>query len=215
MCPPESLSERYLAQFEWVRSYVMRDGHLFLATMADGAIIEFEPLPPVVARVLGEEIRANDASGLQQQLLPPMFDRYAREKGIEATEDEIRAFVENLQRGMAARGLTAESELTPEEAEEIKTMRHDLGQSIIRQWKLNKSLYSTYGGRLIYQQFGPEPLDAYRTYLEERQSAGDFTISDPAMAEAFWDYFTDEQRHDFMDPGSDDEAKAFSTPPWE
>jgi len=45
LCPPESLSERYLAQFEWVRSYVLRDGHLFLATMADGAIIEFLPLP--------------------------------------------------------------------------------------------------------------------------------------------------------------------------
>jgi len=42
-CPPPSLSERYLAQFEWVRSYVMKDGHLYLATMADGAIIEFEP----------------------------------------------------------------------------------------------------------------------------------------------------------------------------
>lgn len=44
MCPPDSLSARYLAQFEWVRSYVTRDGHLFLATMADGAIIEFEPV---------------------------------------------------------------------------------------------------------------------------------------------------------------------------
>jgi para-nitrobenzyl esterase len=45
MCPPESISDRYLAQFEWVRSYVMRDGHLFLATMADGSIIEFSPAP--------------------------------------------------------------------------------------------------------------------------------------------------------------------------
>lgn len=43
MCPPESLHDRYLAQFEWVRSYVIRDGHLFLATLADGSIIEFEP----------------------------------------------------------------------------------------------------------------------------------------------------------------------------
>lgn len=43
-CPPGSLHDRYLAQFQWVRSYVLRDGHLFLATMADGSIIEFEPL---------------------------------------------------------------------------------------------------------------------------------------------------------------------------
>jgi len=45
MCPPGSLADRYLQQFEWIRSYVLKDGHLFLATMADGAIIEFEPLP--------------------------------------------------------------------------------------------------------------------------------------------------------------------------
>jgi para-nitrobenzyl esterase len=44
LCPPDSLHDRYLAQFEWVRSYVMKGGHLFLATMADGSIIEFEPV---------------------------------------------------------------------------------------------------------------------------------------------------------------------------
>lgn len=44
-CPPGSLHDTYLAQFEWVRSYVLENGHLFIATMADGAIIEFEPMP--------------------------------------------------------------------------------------------------------------------------------------------------------------------------
>lgn len=43
MCPPDSLHDNFLAQFEWVRSYIIEDGHLYLATMADGAIIEFEP----------------------------------------------------------------------------------------------------------------------------------------------------------------------------
>jgi len=43
-CPPGSLDDRYLGQFQWVRSYVMEDGRLFLATMADGSIIEFEPV---------------------------------------------------------------------------------------------------------------------------------------------------------------------------
>lgn len=43
MCPPDSLFDKYVAQFEYVRSYVLADGHLFLATMADGSIIEFEP----------------------------------------------------------------------------------------------------------------------------------------------------------------------------
>jgi hypothetical protein len=29
----------------YLRSYVMKDGHLFLALMADGGIYEFEPRP--------------------------------------------------------------------------------------------------------------------------------------------------------------------------
>jgi len=45
LCPPGSLHDRYMAQFPWVRSYVTKDGGLFLATMADGSIIEFEPMP--------------------------------------------------------------------------------------------------------------------------------------------------------------------------
>jgi len=44
-CAPDSLHDRYMAQFEWVRSYLIENGHLFLATMADGSIIEFEPAP--------------------------------------------------------------------------------------------------------------------------------------------------------------------------
>ena len=42
---PGSLHDRYMAQFPWVRSYVFKDGRLFLATMADGSIIEFEKVP--------------------------------------------------------------------------------------------------------------------------------------------------------------------------
>jgi heat shock protein HslJ len=44
LCPPGSLHDRYMAQFPWVRSYVIKEGRLFLATMADGSIIEFEPM---------------------------------------------------------------------------------------------------------------------------------------------------------------------------
>jgi len=45
LCPPGSLSDRYLAQFGQVSSWVERDGKLHLATRADGAILEFQPAP--------------------------------------------------------------------------------------------------------------------------------------------------------------------------
>jgi heat shock protein HslJ len=44
MCPPGSLHDRIVRDWEFVRSYTIKDAHLFLALMADGGIYEFEPL---------------------------------------------------------------------------------------------------------------------------------------------------------------------------
>jgi para-nitrobenzyl esterase len=43
MCGPESLHDHFVKQWPHVRSYVVRDGRLHLALMADGGIFEFEP----------------------------------------------------------------------------------------------------------------------------------------------------------------------------
>ena len=44
-CAPGSLHDQIVKQVGNIRSYVIRDGHLFLALMADGGIYEFEPVP--------------------------------------------------------------------------------------------------------------------------------------------------------------------------
>jgi putative lipoprotein len=44
-CPPGSLHDHIVKQWPYVRSFVLKDGHLFLSLMADGGIYEFEPLP--------------------------------------------------------------------------------------------------------------------------------------------------------------------------
>jgi para-nitrobenzyl esterase len=43
-CPPGSLHDRIVKDWEYVRSYVMKDKHLFLSLMADGGIYEFAPI---------------------------------------------------------------------------------------------------------------------------------------------------------------------------
>ena len=44
MCPPGSLHDQLVKQWPYVRSYVIRDGHLFLSLMADAGIYELEPM---------------------------------------------------------------------------------------------------------------------------------------------------------------------------
>ena len=43
MCPPGSLHDQIVKQLQYVRSYVLQDGRLFLSLMADGGTYEFEP----------------------------------------------------------------------------------------------------------------------------------------------------------------------------
>ena len=42
--PANPLTDRWTKDFMSVRSYVMKDGRLFLSLMADGGIYEFEPM---------------------------------------------------------------------------------------------------------------------------------------------------------------------------
>jgi putative lipoprotein len=65
MCPPEPLNDRLPKDWEQVRSYVLRDGHLFLSLLADGGIYEFEP----VSAAEGSQIKGT-ASYRERMALP-------------------------------------------------------------------------------------------------------------------------------------------------
>ena len=45
-CPEGSLHDQLVKQWGFIRSFLIKDRHLFLALMADGGIYEFEPLAP-------------------------------------------------------------------------------------------------------------------------------------------------------------------------
>jgi copper homeostasis protein (lipoprotein) len=43
MCPPVPLNDRLVKDWQYVRSYLLKDNHLFLSLMADGGTYEYEP----------------------------------------------------------------------------------------------------------------------------------------------------------------------------
>ena len=45
LCPTGSLHDELVRQWPHVRSYLIKDGRLYLSLMADGGTIEFEPAP--------------------------------------------------------------------------------------------------------------------------------------------------------------------------
>lgn len=86
--------------------------------------------------------------------------------------------------------------MTPEQRRVFEASRpvheREVARTIIRAWKFNKALYQEYGGRVIFQQAGMEPLDAYRAWLKKHEDDGDFAIHDAALREQFWSYFLSE-----------------------
>lgn len=81
----------------------------------------------------------------------------------------------------------------------------------VRAWKLNQTLYREFGGRIIFQQAGWEPIDAYRKLLDQYAAKQAFVVHDPALRAAVYSYF----EHKFVYA---DEAKArfyFEKPYWE
>lgn len=81
----------------------------------------------------------------------------------------------------------------------------------VRAWKLNQALYREFGGRIIFQQAGWEPIDAYRKLLDRYAANKAFVVHDPALRAAVYNYF----EHKFVYA---DETKArfyFEKPYWE
>ena len=109
---------------------------------------------PIVARVLGEEIQRTpgmDGRQLMGEVLGALLDNYAVEHDLEPTEDEIDGFIQTL----------------PSWAKEGGSDGRAVARQFIQAFKVNQSLYAEYGGRVLFQQAGPEPIDAYRDFLRD------------------------------------------------
>ena len=98
--------------------------------------------------------------------------------------------------------------------DEVRQAREQVAAAFIRQWKINRSLYKQYGGRIIFQQGGPEPLDAYRMFLQEQKKKGAFKIIDKAFEEIFWEYYLTDAKHSFDPKGCSEEKQVFEIPWW-
>lgn len=95
--------------------------------------------------------------------------------------------------------------------EESRKSEEEIAGTFVRAWKINRALHQKYGGRVIFQQAGPEPLDAYRLFLQEQEKSGRFEIVDKSFESGFWNYFTNDAMHTFYPK---EEAEQSMEVPW-
>ncbi|MBM4103696.1 MAG: hypothetical protein FJ263_06525 [Planctomycetes bacterium] len=244
-----------------------------------GATQPFENLPQdtVLAEVLGQKVclkdiepgsevkeKHQDAAGgfslwLKQtrasnlgRYFRPLWDDYAKEKGLEVTDREVNEYKErmihfmtdqkekwnrkkddlakeliaenlkddkkaqleksfNLYKGLIERTPDTESIYHSADSNTAKLI-DDSTKSFILDWKIRKELYKQYKGRVIFQQAGPEPLDAFRLFFEEQQRKSKFKFFNKDAEDLFWDYYKS-QNHTFCKDLNEAE-RLMSTPWW-
>ena len=86
--------------------------------------------------------------------------------------------------------------------------------AFVEQWKVNQSLFRKYGGRVIYQQSGAEPLDAYHDFFRAAQKSGEFRIINKEFEPALWSYYTTDSIHTFIPESGNEKEQAINTPWW-
>jgi hypothetical protein len=198
----------------------------------------------------GQWLKQTRASGLGRYFRP-LWNDYAKEKGLKATDQEVNEYKERMIRFMTdqkkkwnrkkddlAKELIAENlkddkktqleksfnvykgfiERTPDtesiyHSADSNTAKliDDSTKSFILDWKIKKELYKQYKGRVIFQQAGPEPLDAFRLFFEEQQSKGKFKFYNKDAEDLFWDYYRNVKHTFCKDPN---EAEQLMNTPW-
>lgn len=126
----------------------------------------------------------------------------------EAEREKINSELKTVEKLLESRE-KMEQYIKKDEAKSREAERN-VAKQVILSWKINKSLYDRYGGRVIFQQAGPEPVDAYRDFLKKYEKKGSFQIMDETLKDQFWDYFVSD-KHTFYPT---EEGTKFMNTPW-
>jgi hypothetical protein len=82
------------------------------------------------------------------------------------------------------------NELQSEERRtKVKEINRKADEDWIKRWKFNKALYEQYKGRVIFQQAGLEPIDAFRMFLKEREEKKLFQIFDSDLQKPIQQFY--------------------------
>ena len=71
---------------------------------------------------------------------------------------------------------------------EPRDMPEEVARALIVTWKTERELHRVYGGRVIFQQAGPEALDARRRLFEQAEKEGDIEFADAGVRHLFYYY---------------------------
>jgi hypothetical protein len=163
-----------------------------LGLWAVGVLAQGEPVLTVLeksyaAAELGLQPNATECREVEpliKGVIGPLFADYCRTAGISVSADELKDY---CRRQLPDEGLFTETWAAwAPNGVQWKARQEASAQMMV--WKLQKSLFAKYGGRVIRSDWtSPQAFDAMFAYVAEREKAGDFEILDARLKLRFWE----------------------------
>jgi len=145
--------------------------------------------------------RVEEREKLQQELKQPGLGDELR-----ATATKTLSVLDEMDK-YDAPPATAEARKEQQESEQT------VAAMMVLDWRFNQALYRKYGGRVVFQQAGLEPVDAHKAFMQELGASGAYKILDSAYQDLFKEsneYF--DKEFEYADQTEID--KYFASPWW-
>lgn len=176
-----------------------------LLAWGPAAAAQEKPCKPM-ARAVEKRICAGEIGGsareLRDMMWKPLFEQYAKEKGLLPTEDELRS-------------MSALFDKVREPGMERTDLEANFIRSLVLNWKVGRDLHRQHGGRVALSSLGfHQPIDAMAVFFKEQERQGALEIHDPELRETFWQELKAGTWGDGMVAG-EEARRIFATPIWE
>ncbi len=195
-------------------------GNKTLIAMVFGEPLYLEQFTPAEAEVKKKELPTADfnkwlieyrAARLYDFLWAAVIARYIEREKIGVSDDEFAALEKSVDQNLKSRpGGPDES---PFPSLEERGIAKAWSRAVLIDWKVCKSLYEKYGGRVGTGSLAAWiALDGQHALLKEHHKAGDIKFHNADMEAAFWKYA---QREHFADtyPTGEQLRQVLATPP--
>jgi hypothetical protein len=175
---------------------------------------------------------------LAAMIWEPLQQQFMKEKGMSVAPSEVTTFFDYAKKArefqqalQKVNGDIAGGKLTAQQKTEAEAIKKNIQNGLeqlgkplpepsaqekefatrtIQVWKFDQTLFKQYGGTVVMKQANPlEPIGAYKKFLEEREKAKSFEITDADYKKNFWKLFDIPKQAVVVPPNKVDYSK-----PW-
>lgn len=192
-----------------------------LAVTLFGEPLYLEALTPAEADVKRKEFSPQEFNDwLRSYQVARMYDhiwgtvcrRYREREKLDVSDEEFATLTKSVEQSLISRSGGPDD--SPFPSLEDRGIANAYSRAVLIDWKICKSLYEKYGGRVGMGSLGAWiALDGQHALLREHHQAGDIKFHDADMEAAFWKYA---QREHFADtyPTGEQLQQLLATPPF-